>query len=157
MKSNKIYYFIFPDDIIGSGEQFVKYFKEDLGKNLSKLFKIKSNKSNIKFILVAGVGSVESKERILKEIPVIDVIRFRKTIREEDRAFSNYKIKDKVLLEELVSFLKEKDPNFYCGRNDTQFLVVCQLNVPNNTIGCLWHKTKSWIPLFKRISYNKSL
>ena len=157
LKSNKKFYFIFPDDIIGSGEQFVKYFKEDLGKNISKLFKIKSNKSNIHFIIVAGVGSIESKDRILKEIPVIDIIRFRKTIREEDRAFSNHIIKDKVLLEELVSFLKEKDPKLYYGRDNTQFLVACQLNVPNNTIGCLWHKTKEWDPLFKRISYNKSL
>lgn len=157
LKSNKNFYFIFPDDIIGSGEQFVKYFKEDLGKSISKIFKVKSNKSNIKIILIAGVGSVESKERILKEIPIIDVIRFRKTIREEEKAFSNHIIKDKVLQEELVNFLKEKDPNFCFGRNNTQFIVACQWNVPNNTIGCLWHKTEKWIPLFKRISYNKSL
>jgi len=157
LKSDKNYYFIFLDDIIGSGEQFVKYFKEDLGKNLSKIFKVKSNKSNIKFILITGVGSVKSKERIIKEIPIIDVIRFRKTIREEEKAFSNHLIKDKVLLEKLVNFLNEKDPKYCFGRNNTQFLIVCKWNVPNNTIGCLWHKTEKWFPLFKRISYNKSL
>lgn len=157
LKTGNNYYFIFPDDIIGSGEQFIKYFNEDLGANVSKIFLIKSQKSNIKFIIIAGVGSLASKVRIIKEVPIIDEIRFRKTIREKEKAFSGHMLKDKELLDKLVKFLEEKDPQFCFGRNNSQFLVACQSNVPNNTIGCLWHKTKDWIPLFKRISYNKSV
>lgn len=156
-KTNQNSYYIFPDDIIGSGEQFINYFKKDLKQFYADIFKVKNKKPNIKFILIAGIGSVESKEKIFKEIPIIDEIRYRKTIREEDKAFSNHIIQDIGLRESLINFLKEKDPKYCFGRNNSQYLVVCQWNVPNNTIGCLWHKTENWTPLFKRISYRKSI
>jgi len=157
VRHNKEYYFVFLDDIIGWGDQFIKYFKEDLQESMSRIFKIKNFKSNVKFILIAGVGSVKSKSKIKKELPVIDEIRYRKTIRDENRAFNPQIIKDKEILENLINFLRERDPDYYNGRNDSQYLVACQWSIPNNTIGCLWHQTEKLKPLFRRISYGKPL
>jgi hypothetical protein len=139
--------FMFLDDVIGTGHQFVDIFQEELGK---KLKMINSIKDKVKFYLVAGVGSDESMEFIKNQTEIFteDTIRYFHKLKMTQKAFhlSNWKNEDK--LGELTKFLRGTHERNWNGYNDSQYLVVLEWNTPDNTIGCLWEETKDWTPLF---------
>ena len=131
-------YYIFIDDVIGSGNQFIKNFKNQLGISLDNFEKIKTNYEKIHLKIIAGIGSWESKFNISKELKVFtdSDIQFDTIIHEEDKAF-NPKHWDETILLKTKEFLSQKDPVYWQGYKHCEFLVVMEWNVPNNTIGCL--------------------
>ena len=144
-------YYIFIDDVIGSGNQFINNFKNQLGISLENFERIKKNYKKIHLKIIAGVGSWESKSNISKELKVFtdSDIQFDTVIHEEDKAF-NPKHWNKTILLKTKKFLSQKDPDYWQGYKNCEFLVVLEWNVPNNTIGCLWNDANGWKPLFPR-------
>lgn len=145
---------IFVDDVIGTGQQFIdsykKYFEKDFVDK-------KLNNNNIKLYLIACVGSEESREIISKNSYLNeDTIRYVKTVRNENRAFSESNWKDAKELEDLKIFLKNLDPKCWDGWKENlkskglEYIVVMEYNTPNTTISCLWKETKEWKALFPR-------
>lgn len=153
-KRNKVF-LIFLDDVIGTGRQFIKFYKNDF---LNKYIKYNLQESEqFKYYLVAGVGSLESinyisKTSLLKE----DNIRYTRIIREADKAFHLDNWKNENELNMVKNFLKEKDPSTWDGlkhedeEKGLEYLVVLEWNTPNNTIGCLWNDSETWEALFPR-------
>ena len=56
-------------------------------------------------------------------------------------------------MHKLKEYLKQKDPKFWRGMNDCEFLVILVINTPNNSIGFLWRKKGEINPLSKRSDY----
>ncbi len=149
------YFYIFLDDIIGTGEQFLKNFNSDLNHYLSDLLEIKKEHSNVFFKIIAAIGSIKSKKTISENLLLFDFddIVYKKIIREEDKAFYPKSWQNKMMLENLLRFLKQKHPKDYLGRKECQFLVITEYTYPNNTIGCLIYDSKNWKALFPRETY----
>lgn len=156
LDGNTRYNFLFIDDVIGSGNQFKKIFKLELGKYLRRIMDIVNLKKNIRFYLIAGIGTSFSITNISHEIEMFSDqnIFYDIKLRREDVAFNEKNWKDKNALSELINFLKERDKKFWNGYNDCQYLVVLEWNTPNNTIGCIWHQTDKWNALFPRANSN---
>lgn len=155
IKDDKYYHFIFLDDVIGTGVQFVNRFKRELGDLLKeKINRIINSNNKIHFHLVAGVGSTQSRINISKQIKILPrgEIKFAKTIKPLDKAFNPENAYNKTKFESLIAFLKKTHPDHWSGFGDSQYLVVTEWNIPDNTIGCLWKKEKNWKPLFPRKS-----
>ncbi len=150
---NEILYYIFIDDVIGSGSQFVDNFKRQIGISLEKFKEIVKNHKNLHFKIVAAIGSWESKSSISKKLGVLSEtdILYYTNINEVDKAFHSNHWKEDILTK-TIEFLSKKDPEYWRGYNDCEFLVVLEWNVPNNTIGCLWNDPNGWEPLFPRYS-----
>jgi len=158
--SNKKIYVLFLDDVIGTGRQFIKFYKKDFENRIIKIGGETILRKNVKFYLIAGVLSKESIEYISsKSIFDEKSIIFVKIIRKSDKAFYEklWNEEEKEYLVKLKNFLEtkdnlnwdgwKKDPNKEQG---LEYLVVLEWNTPNNSLGCLWHKTENWDPLFLR-------
>ncbi len=153
-QSNRVF-IVFIDDVIGSGYQFIKYYKSDFELKYRKK-SIEPNKK-IKFYLVAGIGSEKSidyisKNSLLKE----SHIRYSKIIRKDEKAFDPKNWDDIDQLNRVKEFLKKIHPKRWSGytvsdqETGLEYLVVLKWNTPNNTIGCLYKNTKDWKSLFPR-------
>lgn len=144
-------YYIFIDDVIGTGNQFIEFFQKELSIKLDEFLKIKENYPEVQFKLLAGVGSWKSKKKISGILPFFHEsdILYYKTINEVDKAF-NQKHWNAGNLKKLKDFLKNIDIKFWQGYGNSEYLVVLEWNTPNNTIGCLWHDTNEWKALFPR-------
>ncbi|KKL60198.1 hypothetical protein LCGC14_2207710 [marine sediment metagenome] len=149
---NDEYYFIFIDDVIGTGSQFLKLFNKEFQDQILKIKQIVKTNKKIYFYLIAGVGTTNSKELLSKNIDFLPRtnILYYYNLRESDKALHYDNFINKKDLVSITTFLKEKDPNWWNGYKDSQLLIILQWNTPNNTIGCLWHDTKNWKPLFPR-------
>jgi hypothetical protein len=148
-------FIIFLDDTIGFGKQFIDCYNKDF-KPFYESFDLKNN-SLLNFYLIALYGSIESFENISQNtILKKDNIRYNKILRNSDKAFNPEVWNDKELLEEVKRFLSEIDDKFWDGykppsiEKGLEYLVVNEWGVPNNTIGCLWHKKSNWDPIFPR-------
>ncbi len=145
---------IFIDDLIGTGNSFIKSYK----KYFEKDFEIieENKKRNVKIYLIAGVGSIESMEKISNQTLVNkDRIRYSKIIKKKDKAFYKTHWSDTIKLNKFKNFLIKLDNENWNGYGNQEFLVVFEWSVPNNTISCLWKdnikiKNKKWKPLFPR-------
>lgn len=152
---SKTTHVIFLDDTIGSGSQFVKYYKSDF-KPIYEKYNLKTN-SYLNFHLIASKGSYESIQYISQNtiFPRTN-IHYCQILRSRDKAFDSTEWQDDQLLEKLKDFLKEKDEQYWDGHKEEgqerglEYLVVNEWTVPNNTIGCLWNKKGKWRPLFPR-------
>ncbi len=146
---------IFIDDIIGTGNTFVKRFEnnfkqdfERLGENITK---------HINLFLISGIGSIESMRLIQQNTPLTrSCIRYCITIRDEDKAFSSSHWVDTDKLSVFKDFLKMLDPKHWNGFFGVEeYLVVFEWNIPNSTLSCLWKNNIKineikWVPLFPR-------
>lgn len=148
-------FLIFIEDIIGTGRQFIKFYKNDFQNQYEKL-KIQKN-SNYKFYLVAGIGSEQSFDFISKNSILSEShIRYSRVIRENEKAFNKKNWDSIDEMEKVKDYLQKKHPMRWCGyRKDLteeglEYLVVLEWNTPNNTIGCLYKKNDKWNPLFLR-------
>ena len=145
---------IFIDDIIGSGSSYVRLFLNNFNSDYNKIDQLK--RKYIRLYLVAGIGSLESKNFISGNTPIIeDRIRYSKVIRREDRAFYESNWPDSSKLEKFKKFLKILDNDYWNGYGGQEFVVVLEWNTPNNTISCLWKNnieinSRKWKPLFPR-------
>lgn len=146
---------IFIDDVIGTGNTFVKRYEKNLKEELEGMGE--EITKYINFYLISGIGSVESMKLIQQKTPLTrNSIRYCKTIRNEDKAFSNAQWADHDELNKLKEFLKTLDPSHCKGFFGTEeYLVVLEWNTPNSTISCLWKNSieqngKKWIPLYPR-------
>ncbi len=156
IKDDKKYYVLFLDDVIGSGRQFMKYYRKDIEARTIK-YPIK-DKKNIEFCLVSGIISKEALEYISENsIFNIGSIKYDTIIKKKDKAFFGDNWENKERLSNLISFLKKMNPENWDGwkkNPDTEkgmeYLVVLDWRTPNNTIGILWNKTKEINPLFPR-------
>lgn len=150
--SSKDQYFIFLDDVIGTGNQFTKNFKKEFKEQLNEIIQIHKSNTQFHFYLIAGIGSFASKKYISEQIELftLDSIRFKISLNEEDKAFNSKNWKNNKLLEITKKFLKQKDSKWWNGYKDSQLLIVLEWNVPNNTIGCIWNETDKWKPIFPR-------
>ncbi|KKL60123.1 hypothetical protein LCGC14_2208510 [marine sediment metagenome] len=143
------------DDVIGSGRQFIKYYKNDFENKLLK-YPIQENE-NIHFYLISGVISKEAIEYIsTKSIFDIKSIKYHKIIRKKDKAFSEEDW-DEENLSDLKNYLCEIDPINWDGwkkepdkEKGMEYLVVLDWRTPNNTIGILWNNKSRIKPLFPR-------
>lgn len=149
------YFYLFLDDIIGTGEQFLNNFNSDLKLYIADLLKIKTEHSNVFFKVIAAIGSMQSRKFLSDKLSLFDFddIVYKKIIREEDKAFHQNSWQNEMMLENLVSYLKEKHPKSHLGRKDCQFLVITEYTYPNNTIGCLIYNGENWRALFPRKTY----
>ncbi|MFX1385226.1 MAG: hypothetical protein ACFFBP_22660 [Promethearchaeota archaeon] len=147
------HFFVFIDDVIGTGNQFITLIESELKNVLTKVIQIKRQKSNIHFHLLAGIGSYNSRKIISEKVQLFNLedIRYFYNLGEQDKAFFLEKWMDKEKLDTLMEFLKKKDSKKWHGYKNSQFLVVLEWNTPNNTIGCLWNNPDGWKPLFPRI------
>lgn len=169
---DKIYYFIFFDDMIGTGNQFYESFIIEIWFNFGNLIKeIINSGKRLKFLLLSVIGSKFSRKYISDEInnhyPNINIfppnqIEYYYEISQSSKAFNKDIWDDISLLEKLKDFLKEKHPKWWEGYKPkdmdiraSQSLVVLDWNTPNNTIGCLWKSTKNWNALFPRVEKSK--
>ena len=152
-KKNKEVYYIFLDDIIGSGKQIISAFEEELGDDLQEIEGILKQYMNINIFLIAGVGTFKSKSIISTEISILNKsnIRYEINLRDIDKAFHVDNWKDLKLLEGLKAFLKEIEHDWWNGYNECELLIVFEWNTPNNSIACLWKKSEHWKPLFPRV------
>lgn len=152
LNKNQEYYFIFLDDIIITGNQFIQMFNNELGNNLEYLKEIIELKNKINLFLMAGIGTFNSLDYISKNTEIFSKsnIRYKRIINETDKAFHPSKWKDKQKLKQIIDFLKKSDPSWWNGYKDSQSLLVLEWNTPNNTIGCLWRRSNDWEPLFPR-------
>ena len=144
-------YYVFMDDVVGTGNQFIRNFKSELGMNLEEFTKLVDDFPKIHFKLIAGVGSWESRIKIsetLKFLRDSDIL-FEETIHPEYKAFNSDHWEPDVL-KKTIDFLKEKDNKSWQGYGHSEYLVILEWNVPNNTIGCLWNNPDGWKPLFPR-------
>lgn len=153
LESNKEIYYIFLDDVIGSGKQFIKFFKREIGQKENEIKKLMDTNKNINFFLVAGIGGFKSKKDISDQISILSKnnIQFELPIKEEHKAFNPKNWKDLNLLNDLCKFLEKKNPDNWRGFNNCEFLVVLEWNTPDNTIGCIWNETTEWQALFPRV------
>lgn len=152
INGNEDYYFIFIDDVIGTGDQFCQIIEDELNDYINRIMQITSSNRRIHFKLISGIGSWESKKVISEKVEFLSEsdILFKKNFDVSDKAFNPDKWKNKELLAKTLDFLFQKDPLFYGGYGGCEYLIVLDWNVPDNTIGCLWHNPNGWRPLFKR-------
>lgn len=150
-------FLIFIEDVIGTGRQFIKFYKNDFEHQYKK-YKIQKN-SNFNFYLVAGIGSEQSFDYISEKSIISEShIRYSRVIRENEKAFNKENWDNEDEMEEVKKYLKKKHPRVWGGykKYDTdeglEYLVVLEWNTPNNTIGCLYKKNDKWNPLFPRTS-----
>ncbi len=148
-------FLIFIEDVIGTGRQFIKFYKNDFHNQYIK-YKIQKN-SLFKFYLVAGIGSEQSYKYISENSILSEShIRYSRVIREKEKAFNKENWDNEEEMEEVKEFLKKIHPKRWGGykKEDTdkglEYLVVLEWNTPNNTIGCLYKKNNKWNPLFLR-------
>ncbi|MEE9379509.1 MAG: hypothetical protein V3V33_15905 [Candidatus Lokiarchaeia archaeon] len=142
-------FLIFIDDVIGTGTQFIKFYKNDFHRQYEKYITKKNSKFN--FYLVAGVGSEESFEYISKNSLISEShIRYSRIIRKNEKAFNKENWNNEDDLESVKDYLKKIHPEKWGGYKGLEYLVVLEWNTPNNTIGCLYKKNDKWKPLFPR-------
>lgn len=146
---------IFIDDIIGTGNTFVRRFENNFKKEFERLGK--DITKHINFFLISGIGSIESMRLIQQNTPLTrNCIRYCVTIRDEDKAFSSNHWVDPDKLNIFKDFLKKLDPKHWNGFFGVEgYLVVFEWNIPNSTLSCLWKNNIKlngikWIPLFPR-------
>ena len=147
---------IFLDDVIGTGKQIVNNIKKYLSEQLEEIELLLKNKNNVRFLVLACFGSTESKNLISSEIPMIkrDNIHYANTIRQEDKAFSPKPGISENTMNKLKEYLRQKDPQYWRGKFNCEFLVILETNTPNNSIGCFWREESKIKPLSKRIVYS---
>jgi len=153
---NKNFYVLFLDDVIGSGRQFIKYYKKDFEARLKKYPIV--DKENIHFYLIVGIISKDALVDISKKsIFKLDSIKYDKIIKNNDKAFYEKNWENIEALSNLKHFLLKNDPKCWDGwkkepdkERGMEYLVILEWRVPNNTIGILWNKSKYTIPLFPR-------
>lgn len=159
VSASERHFFIFLDNIIGLGGQFIEYFTKSFPSIIiGEVLEIKKINTNLFFKVIAAVGSAKSRESISKAIPIFefDDIIYKKIIREEDQAFYPNNWSNETMLNNFKNYMKDIDPVLFAGRNDSQFLVITEDATPNNTIGCLWKNVKGkWKALSHRVSYSK--
>jgi len=153
-KENRLF-LIFIDDVIGKGTQFLKYYQSDFYGQYLK-WKIQKNKK-FKFYLIAGIGSENSIDNISKNTLLSEShIRYSRIIREDEGAFNPKNWDNEDDLKKVKEYLKKIHPLRWDGyrknyaEKGLEYLVVLEWNIPNNTIGCLYMKSKKWNPLFPR-------
>ena len=146
---------IFIEDVIGTGRQFIKFYKNDFHNQYVK-YNIQKNPI-FNFYLIAGIGSEQSFKFISKNSILSEShIRYSRVIREKEKAFNKENWDNEDEMEEVKEFLKKIHPKTWGGykKEDAdeglEYLVVLEWNSPNNTIGCLYKKNDKWNPLFPR-------
>ncbi len=152
INDNQEYNFIFLDDVILTGSQFVDFFEEEMSTDIDDIEEINFINKNIHFYIVAGLGSFAAKRFLSQKIDLFEenLIRFSHTLKERDKAFYQDNFQDPFLRDDLVYFLKEKHPLEWNGYKDSQSLVILEWNTPDNTIGSLRKNTSEWRALFPR-------
>ncbi len=148
--SENISSLVFIDDIIGSGNQAIKFYKE-------KLINIK--KDNYYFSIIAfenGMNNIK-KESCFKDVYSTVVLS------DSDKAFSeNSELFPEKVLRDKIKVLSEDYgkklyPKGALGYDDSQALIVFSHNTPNNTLPIIWASVNNekeigipWNPLFDR-------
>jgi len=151
---NNLIYIIFVDDVVGTGNSFIKSYKDEFELYIKD---IPNYEKYVKIYLVAGIGSLESIEFISNSTNLNeDRIRYSRIIRNEDKAFNENYWHDKNDLVLFKDFLKNLDPEYWDGWKKSkkdkglEYLIIMEWNVPNNTISCLWRNNENWKALFPR-------
>lgn len=146
---------IFIDDIIGTGNTFIRRFENNLKQEFERLGE--DITKHLKLFLISGIGSIESTRLIQQKTPLTrSCIRYGITIRDEDKAFSSNHWVDPNRLSVFKDFLKKLDPKHWNGFFGVEeYLVVFEWNIPNSTLSCLWKNNIKlneikWVPLFPR-------
>ena len=148
---NKYVNIVFIDDIIGSGNQAIRFFNNHLINSTAKCF------------YISLYGFERGIEKINKEAR-FEMVFTCKTLSDEEMAFSenSYIFKDPIKKAELKAFCenhgKKLYPEYPLGYDDSQALLVFPHNTPNNTLPIIWASSENekeigvpWNPLCERI------
>ena len=142
---------VFVDDIIGSGNQALTFFKKNLSKISVPIYYISL------FCLKKGFENLNENAGFKK-------IFTGKMISDEERFFSD-KInifQDDVEKERIMSICQKYGEKLYpkhpLGYDDSQLLIAFEYNTPNNTLPIIWSSTNNessnietiWHPIFER-------
>jgi hypothetical protein len=130
---------VFLDDIIGSGNQFIKFWEERVSKKISVF-------TNIDCYLISMVGTEKGIHNIKESIKSINVI-------------CPYKREPHFYSDDQINVIKKYGTGLYkyeFGWNNSGETVMFFYNVPNNTLPIFWSTKYSnitqnnWIPLQER-------
>lgn len=141
---------VFFDDIIGSGNQSITFYNEnlsqkDVGMYYFSLMALSDGLNNVKSI--AGFKNVYAAE-------IVD--QYSSVFKEKSKVYRDEK--DRLLIESFAKKYGEKlYPKYPLGYDNCQALIVFEHNVPNNTLPIIWAsennekaKSLSWKPLWER-------
>lgn len=171
--SKEVEYFVFLDDVCGSGSQMVRYTKD-------VILLINSNFPNAKTYYFLLLGTKEGKDFIRRNTKidiiesVLELDNSFKTFHSDSRAFKS--IPSEIDVDKIHAFtgrngkklmssiFQRNEPlidhyelHYLCERdkfgfNDGQYLIAFSHNTPDNTLPVLWYNEDiiTWNSIFKR-------
>jgi hypothetical protein len=143
-------YLIFVDDIIGSGESLVKFFKTEIYYQLLK------DSYVINILLLCVVYMEDALTYIGEEIEKVSIFGsgYRKAFASGSSVFG---YRPKMLpIRQIAYDFKTKEKIYHpLGYKGAQSLIAFAHSVPNNTIPIIWSDRQGWYPLYPRSSFTK--
>lgn len=153
IKDKSIEVLVFVDDIIGTGDSSIRYFKDLISQNIFY------EKKNFKIFFISITGFQTGKEKLqhfLSEhsldirIHICDELDSScKVFSDNSKFFPNQNNKQRVK-DLCYKFGTELVRDAPLGYGDSQSWVVFENSCPNNNLPILWEERVNWSPLFKR-------
>ncbi|MBN2239895.1 MAG: HEAT repeat domain-containing protein [Dehalococcoidales bacterium] len=149
---------VFFDDMIGSGNQAVKFAKENIvGLNVQSYY-------ISVFAFQDGLDKVRKEGCFIKVFTGCLLTNEERAFHEKSTVFTEQTTREK-LRELCLKYGKQLFPNHPLGYDDSQALLVFPHNTPNNTLPIIWASTENekmkgipWQPVFERKKItNKSI
>lgn len=163
LKTNKdgqdIEYYIFLDDISGTGTQAKSHFEKI---NYKHILDLNPNAKILYFTLLRTSTSYELFNTELREIKFKTIFELDDTYKcygSESRHFVGKNASDAHTQEKEYSknvckkyMIPKVESYEICGFKNSQLLLGFFYNTPNNTLPIFWFEDTSWSPVFKRYS-----
>lgn len=146
LNKNDVVFFV--DDVVGSGDTFVKYAKKNLAVGQVLDAACTASKK-----LLCIVTTMEGKQRIETSYPTLEIIAEEKTkvFDPKNSCFGSY-YKMLPIREFAYKYghKLERSKSKALGYENSQLLVVFSHAVPNNTLPIVWKHTGKYTPLTPR-------
>ncbi|QEE14794.1 hypothetical protein DSAG12_00611 [Promethearchaeum syntrophicum] len=149
--------FFYVDDILGSGDQFIKNWNKFENKLKSSTEKQEFEKFLLKnsFYYSSIIIQEEAKKKIEEDTPFKTIITKENLLKKQDIPFENL---DGLFSKEEVSEIlnistkygKKLNKTAPLGYGNLKLLIAFEHNFPNNTLPIFWMKNSYWKPLIER-------
>ncbi len=158
-EGNEIDYYVFIDDLAGTGKQAEKFFKN------IRYEKILEYNKNAKILYFTLFRTDKAKQLFEEELPniifnsIFELDDTYKCFGEESRHFvkkendpSAHEQEKKYAKGMCETYMKNKVEKYeICGFLDSQLMLAFFYNTPNNTLPIFWAENDcKWTPLFRR-------